>query len=156
MTHDSTFKIVPLPPTAAHLARESRRDEFGNPLSVLRDGERHQCRSCLMLSQPDEGVILMAYQPFASQQPYTESGPIFLHERECQPYADPYNYPQDFPRSAVVLRAYNDADQIVAAEPVLERCVEEVIAEMFKDKTIAYLHARNLGYGCYMFRVERR
>ena len=156
MTHDSAFKIVPLPSTVASLARESRRDEFGNLLSVLRDGEQHQCRSCLTLSQPEEGVILLAYQPFRSRQPYAEVGPVFIHERDCQPYADLYAYPQGFPRRAVVLRAYNDADRIVAAEPVLERCVEDVIAEMFKDETIAYLHARNLGYGCYMFRVERR
>jgi hypothetical protein len=156
MTHDSTFKIVPLPSTVASLARESRRDEFGNLLSILRDGERHQCRSCLSLSQPDEGVILLSYQPFASQQPYAEIGPIFIHERDCQLYANLHTYPQDFPRNAVVLRAYNDADQIVAAEPVLERRVEDVIAEMLNDETIAYLHARNLGYGCYMFRVERR
>ena len=156
MTHNSNFKIVPLPSDVARLARESRRDEFGNRLSVLRDGERHQCRSCLALSQPDEGVILLSYQPFPSRQPYAEVGPIFIHERDCQPYADMHAYPPDFPHRAVVLRAYNDADQIVAAEPVMERGVEKVIAEMFTDRAIAYLHARNLGYGCYMFRAERQ
>jgi hypothetical protein len=97
----------------------------------------------------------MAYQPFPSRQPYAEIGPIFIHERDCQPYTDVHTYPQEFPRNAVILRAYNDADQIVAAKPVLERRVEDVIVEMFNDETIAYLHTRNLSYGCYMFRVER-
>jgi hypothetical protein len=30
-----------------------------------------------------------------------------------------------------------------------------VLAELFADPQVAYVHARNLTYGCYMFRVER-
>ncbi len=136
--------------------RQNRVDRFGNTLTILRDGKHHQCRVCLTLSQPDEGVILFAHQPFDSKQPYAETGPIFIHERDCLPYQNAEVYPPEFPRSAVVLRAYNEKDQIVGATAVGERLVEEVIAELFADSVIAYLHARNLGYGCYMFRIERR
>jgi hypothetical protein len=155
MTHVTTFRIAPLPHEVARAARQSRRDQFGNTLSVLRDGQPHQCRSCLRLSQPDEGVILMAYRPFGSSQPYAEVGPVFIHERDCQPYADRDAYPPEFPRSAVVLRAYDDRDRIVGAQAVGPRRVEDVIAELFDDPATAYLHARNLGYGCYMFRLDR-
>jgi hypothetical protein len=155
MTHNTHFQIVPLPHEVAQAARHSRLDSFGNALSVLRDGKAHQCRFCLQMSLAHEGVILLAYRPFASNQPYAEVGPIFVHEQDCDAYQDVSAYPSGFPRKAVVLRAYNDRDQIVGAQAVRDRRVEDVIAEMFADQKTAYLHARNLGYGCYMFRIDR-
>ena len=155
MTHNTSFKIRSLPYKIVQAARQSRCDLFDHELSVLSDGQPHQCRSCLRLSQPQEGVILMAYRPFTSHQPYAESGPVFIHERDCEPYQDIHVYPPEFPHSAVVLRAYNYRDQIVGAEVVGDKRVEEVIAEMFDSQATAYLHARNLSYGCYMFGIDR-
>ena len=121
----------------------------------MRDGSPHQCRSCLSLSDPDEAVLLFSHRPFDRAQPYAEVGPVFIHERECLPYGATRTYPPTSPRRAVVLRAYDEQDRIVGAREVLDRCVEEVIDELFADPSTRYLHARNLGYGCYMFRVDR-
>lgn len=155
MKTQSNFQIRPLSPEVAEAARKNRVDRFGNALTVLRDGNPHQCRVCLTMSKPDEGVILLAHCPFESNQPYAETGPIFVHERLCQPYTDDSAYPAEFPRSAVVLRGYSSEDRIVAAEAVGERVVENVIGEMFANPAVEYLHARNLGYGCFMFRINR-
>lgn len=149
------FQIRPLSPEVATVARNTRVDQFGNSLPVVRDGNPHQCRVCLTLSHPDEGVILLAHRPFETNQPYAETGPIFVHERPCQPYADASTYPPDFPRSAVVLRGYSSDDRILDAQAVGKREVEAVITELFANPEIAYLHARNLGYGCFMFRIDR-
>ena len=155
MNTSNNFQIRALSSEVADLARKTRVDHFGNTLGVLRDGNPHQCRVCLTMSQPDEGVILMAHCPFESSQPYSETGPIFVHEQTCQPYKDNLVYPPTFPRSAVVLRAYSSDDRILDAQVVGERGVETVIAELFANPAIAYLHARNLGYGCFMFRIDR-
>ena len=155
MNTSNNFQIRPLSPEIATAARNTRIDQFGNSLPVVRDGKPHQCRVCLTMSQPDEGVILLAHRPFESNQPYAETGPIFVHERPCQPYNDNSGYPPEFPRSAVVLRAYSSDDRILDAQAVGERGVETVIAELFANPAIAYLHARNLGYGCFMFRIDR-
>jgi hypothetical protein len=149
------YRIISLAHDIATAARSSRIDQFGNRLSVFRDGQPHQCRVCLQLSKPDEGVILIAHSPFASKQPYAETGPVFIHERECMPYRDADTYPPEFPHKAVVLRAYNECDAIVGAEVVGERDVERVIADLFESQATTYLHARNLAYGCFMFRIER-
>lgn len=151
----SPYRIIPLAHAIATAARSSRVDQFGNRLAVLCDGQPHQCRVCLELSKPDEGVILIAHSPFASRQPYAEIGPVFIHERECTPYRDVHRYPPEFPHQAVVLRAYNEGDAIVGAEVVGERDVERVIAELFENEATTYLHARNLAYGCFMFQIER-
>lgn len=155
MNTQSNFQIRPLSSEVADLARKTCVDGFGNALEVVRDGNPHQCRVCLTLSQSDEGVILLAHRPFESNQPYAETGPIFVHERVCQPYSNFSTYPPEFPRSAVVLRGYSAEDRIVDAQAVGERVVEDVIAEMFANPLIEYLHARNLGYGCFMFRINR-
>lgn len=155
MENKNIFRIVPISEGVAQVVRENRRDQIGNSVKIVRDGNPHQCRVCLRLSSPDEGVILLAYKPFESSQPYAESGPIFIHERECEPYSDSTVYPSEFPKSAVVLRGYSDEDAIVDAQAVGGQKVENVITEMFSNQKIAYLHARNLGYGCYMFRIDR-
>jgi hypothetical protein len=155
MTSRRQFRIRPLASDLPRRIRDERVDQFENTLTVLRDGKPHQCRVCLTLSRPDEGVILFSHRPFASKQPYAEVGPIFVHERECLPYERVDEYPAQFPRDAVVLRAYDERDRIVGAAAVGDCIVEDVIAEMFEDASVAYLHARNLGYGCYMFRVDR-
>ena len=131
------------------------KDDFGHALSVRRDSSRHQCRACLRLTEPEEGCILLSYSPFTSDQPYAEVGPIFIHERECRPYEDTREYPAEFPREAVVLRAYNDRDEIEEAAFVGNRPVEEAIASLFENPHVSYLHARNSTYGCFMFRIDR-
>ncbi|HKC23687.1 MAG TPA: DUF1203 domain-containing protein [Thermoanaerobaculia bacterium] len=149
------FRIVPFSPDLAARIRATRRDAAGRPVLVRTDGERHQCRACLELTEPGEAVLLLSHRPFPSEQPYAETGPIFIHERPCVPSSGGASYPAEFPRHHVVLRAYSESDEIVDAELVGEARVEDVIARLLARREIAYLHARNDGYGCYMFRVER-
>ena len=132
------------------------KDDFGHSLSVRRDSSPHQCRACLRLTEPGEGCILLSYSPFTSDQPYAEVGPIFIHERECRPYEDDREYPVEFPREAVVLRAYDERDEIEDAELVGKQPVEHVIARLFENPRVSYLHARNSTWGCFMFRIDRR
>lgn len=150
-----TFRISPLPIEVTSRIRREMKDDFGHALSVRRDSSRHQCRACLQLTEPGEGCILLSYSPFTSDQPYAEVGPIFIHERECRPYGATQEYPAEFPREAVVLRAYNERDEIEDAEFVGNRPVEEVIARLFENPRVSYLHARNSTLGCFMFRIDR-
>ena len=150
-----TFRISPLPMDFASRIRHDMKDVFGHALTVRRDASRHQCRACLRLTEPAEGCILLSYAPFASDQPYAEVGPIFIHERDCRFEGDADAYPVEFPRADAVLRAYNAGDEIEDAELVGNRPVEDVIARLFENPRVAYLHARNSAYGCFMFRIDR-
>jgi hypothetical protein len=151
----STFRITPLPPDVAFRIRREMTDDFGHALSVRHDSSRHQCRACLRLTEPGEGFLLLAYSPFASDQPYAEVGPVFIHERDCGTYEEGEAYPAEFPREAVVLRAYTDRDEIEDAAFVGKGPVEGVIARLLEKPEVAYLHARNSTYGCFMFRIDR-
>ena len=151
---NATFRVVPLDPSLAAAIRSTRRDAAGRPVLPWRDGARHQCRACLELSREDETVLLASLTPFETVQPYAETGPVFVHERDCAFTQPEGAWPTELPRSPV-LRAYSAKDQIVDAALVADRPVEDVVEELLSRADVAYVHARNAAYGCYMFRVER-
>lgn len=149
------YRFVAIP---SEFAASTRRSAAAGRPSVIprRDAEPHQCRHCLTLSEPGETVLLASYCPFSSDQPYAERGPIFVHERECARYDRELEYPAQFPRRSAVIRAYDASDAMVAAEAVGDRRAESVIEKLFADPRVAYLHARNVAEGCFMFRIERK
>jgi hypothetical protein len=149
------FRVVPLDAELARRVRKTRLDVAGNAVQARRDAARHQCRLCLTLTAPEEPYLALSHQPFDSPGPFAERGPVYLHERECEPYRDASVYPPEFPRREVVLRAYGHDHEIEDARLPGERPVEDVIAELLADERVAYLHARNAAYGCFMFRIDR-
>jgi hypothetical protein len=149
-----TFRVLPLAAAASRQIRLAQSGAPGGPL-LRRDGERHQCRSCLSLSRPDEACLLFSHSPFPRAQPYAEAGPVFIHQRPCEPYAIRGEFPPDFRELDLVLRAYNEAGEIVGAARRGDRPVESAIADLLRDPGTAYLHARNTEYGCFICRIER-
>jgi hypothetical protein len=120
------------------------------------DPDPHQCRHCLTLSKPGEPVRLASLSPFRTDQPYAERGPVFVHERECERYSDESAYPPEFPKRSVVIRAYGEDEVPLDSRAVGDADVEDVIEELLAIPGSAFLHARNLAEGCYMFRIDRR
>ena len=152
---EHTFRIVPLSQDFVGEIRSTRKDRNGNAVAVRSDAGRHQCRRCLRLTEPEEPHLLLSYTPFASTQPYAETGPIFIHERECEAYRATAEYPPEFPHHDVALRAYTATDEIADARLVGPDRVEDVIAGLFENDRVSHIHARNGGYGCFMFRIDR-
>jgi hypothetical protein len=152
---EKKYRFVAIPSETASSIRTTRADDEGRPVAVRIDSGSHQCRHCLTLSEPGEPVLLTSYVPFSTRQPYAERGPIFIHQRECPRYSRPSEYPATFPKRAAVLRAYDAADEMIASQVVGDRGAEPVIEELFSDGRVAYLHARNIAEGCFMFRIER-
>ncbi len=152
---ENTFRVSPLREEFVREIRASRKDRRGHEVSVRSDSGRHQCRACLRLTEPGERHLLLSYTPFESDQPYSETGPIFVHERECEPYRASAAYPAEFPHHDIALRAYTATDEIADARLVGLDRVEDVIGDLFANDRASYIHARNGGYGCFMFRIDR-
>ena len=89
-----------------------------------------------------------------SRNPYRETGPIFLHADGCERYAGG-TLPPDFAQRPIVLRAYDAAQNIARAEVVVDGTTEQRIAGLVADPEIAWVHARSLTHGCYLFRIDR-
>ena len=125
-------------------------------MSVATENDTGPCRSCLTVFRPGEGRLLFSYAPNEYDHPYNEVGPIYIHEQECQPYADYDEFPRELrTRRPLALRCYADDGNLVGGELVGERPVEEVIESLFADGEVKYLHARTATVGCFIARIER-
>ena len=154
----SNFKVVPIPDSIALSIREKRLDDFGHRLSVsiATENDSGPCRSCLTVFRPGEGRLLFSYAPNDYDHPYNEVGPIYIHEKDCRPYAEHDEFPRELrTRRPLVLRCYADDGMMVGGELVGDRPVEEVIESLFSDTDVEYLHARTATVGCYIARIER-
>lgn len=154
----SKFKVFPIPRSIVQRIRESRLDEFGHHLSVsvARENDTGPCRSCLTVFVPGEGRILFSYAPNQYDHPYNEVGPVYIHERECRPYAEQEIFPPELrTRRPLALRCYADDGMMVDGELVGERPVEQAIESLFENPEIKYLHVRTASVGCYIARIER-
>jgi len=150
------YRIVPIDDGTVRNIRETLRDAHGNILHVQEsDDPGAPCRSCLRVTPRGTRLILFAHRPFATNGPYAEVGPVFVHADACEPYRGGAEFPPDFRPRELVFRAYGEdgaiRDAIVAAGADAER----TLARFFTDPAIARVHVRNPAWGCFDFAVER-
>jgi len=138
--------------------RSRGEDDFGNPLIVttVADAGGSPLRCCLREAKGGERIALISYQPSKIGGPYAEVGPVFIHAEECAGYTEKDRYPHGFRHRRQLLRAYDDAGRIVDAE-IAENgdAAEALCASFFLRPDIAYIHSRNVLWGCYMFTIQR-
>jgi hypothetical protein len=152
-----TFVVEPIPPATLDELRTTRIDEAGNRLAVQADAHGgNPLRCCLRETSPGERVLLLAYTPPGTSGPYAERGPVFIHAEPCEGYLTPGQYPPGLRHRQQVVRAYDAegriADGILVADG--EHAMN-VIRELFTLPSVALVHLRNVGYGCYNFAVRR-
>jgi hypothetical protein len=159
MTTVKTINYVPLPTDQVRDFQRGKIDSNGLvPERVSQGGG--PCRHCLSQIQPNEEKLVLGYRPFPSLQPYAETGPIFLHAKECEAYNDRSVLPAMFegmPDVLMIARGYDHNDRIeygamsVVAVNQLENCCSDLV----KNERVAYIHVRFAATNCYQFRVER-
>jgi hypothetical protein len=151
----SSFRIVSLPTEIADAARRAANaGALDHALITVDEPESAPCRHCLRWAQPGERVILFPYAAIPSGQPYSETGPIFVHASECQRYSATDEYPDDF-RNGRVFRAYDSKYNIIDAQIVNGSQAEVVIKSLFQNPDTAFVDVRSVTRGCFTFRVQR-
>ncbi len=151
----SNFRIVPLPTEVAEAARRQTAAGAPDHAVVTADSPTsYPCRHCLQWAQPGEEVVLFPYASIPAGYPYAESGPIFVHARNCARYVATGEYPANF-RSHRVFRAYNAGNDMIDAVALENDQPETVIVKLLANPEAAFLQARSLSRGCYTFRIER-
>ena len=151
----STFRIIPLPTEVAEGARRTAKTGAADHQIVIADSPSgYPCRHCLRWAKPAERVILFSYAAIPPGQPYSESGPIFVHAEPCERYYATDEYPAAF-RNGRVMRAYNSKFHIIDAEFVNGSEPEAVIERLFRNPATAFVDVRSVTHGCFTFRVQR-
>jgi hypothetical protein len=151
----SAFRIVPLPTEIADTARRAARAGAADHAIVVADSPTgYPCRHCLHFPQPEERMVLFPYAAIPVGHPYSETGPIFVHEESCERYAATDEFPTDF-RNGRVMRAYNSKFDMIDAEIVDGREPESIIEKLFQNPDTAFVDTRSIARGCFTFRIRR-
>jgi Protein of unknown function (DUF1203) len=151
----SSFRIVPLPTEIADAARRAENaGAADHALITVDSAESSPCRHCLRWAKPGERVILFPYAAIPAGQPYSETGPIFVHANECQRYSATNEYPADF-RNGRVFRAYDSKYNIIDAQVVNGSEPEVVIESLFRNPDTEFVDVRSVTRGCFTFRIQR-
>jgi Protein of unknown function (DUF1203) len=125
---------------------------------TVSDGNRNPCRHCLTEIDRGAAMLVLAYRPFPSMQPYAEVGPIFLCADRCRRHRDTNALPSMFRGwDRILVRGYTTDHRIKygTGQVIDMTAVESVAARMFSDDTVAYVHMRSASNNCYQCRIER-
>jgi Protein of unknown function (DUF1203) len=153
------FQVQAIPAALLERIRAAGHDDFGNPLVPITDepgGSPLRC--CLRPSTPGEVVYLISYRPFTGPGPYAEVGPVFVHAESCPGYSATDRYPdgyRDWP--TMIFRPYR-YDGAIAYDAIRmgdASTADALVADMFSDPQIEFVHTRNVYAGCYMFAITR-
>lgn len=135
-------------------------DHGGNRIEPFVDAEGGMpMRCCLADSEPGDEVAIIAWSPFPWSGAYRETGPIYVHTKDCRGLKTTANLPANLDARPMVLRPYGP-DKMIAYHLVRHVEAGESLAEhareMFDEFEIDFLHGRNVTGGCYSFTASRR
>jgi hypothetical protein len=157
----NNFKIVPLSSEYAKKIRENKTDDFGHEVVAQLANGAGPCRVSLKPFVTGQDTrLLFSHSPFKIDNAFDQRGPVFINEREVEPYNDIHRFPPEikadkinFPLSLI---GYSHAQKMVFTKLVGDADVDDLITEIFdQHPNVEYLHARNAEACCYICRIER-
>ena len=153
-----TIRFKALPTEDVRALQRGGPDAYGfTPERRISDGDGVPCRHCLKNIAEGEEYLILAYRPFPALQPYAETGPIFLHARECERAEQGEKLPDMLDSSDYIVRGYGRDDRIVygtgAVVPTAD--IPARAETLFARDDVAYVHVRSARNNCYQCRIER-
>jgi hypothetical protein len=127
------------------------------PERRISDGDGVPCRHCLGNVEEGEPYLVLAYRPFPAPQPYAEIGPIFIHAKACEAYADERLPSRERNGSGRILRGYGNDDRIVYGTGIVVRNadIEANAQAILARPDVAYVHMRSAANNCFTLRIDR-
>lgn len=151
-------KYLALPTNHVRDIQNGGPDANGQPAEVRHaDNFRVPCRHCFQDVEPGQPYLTLAYSPFSTRNPYTETGPLFIHADACEPAQPSSTPPTLLQNENYVVRGYNADERIVygsgtvTPKEEVNACVEKV----FTNPEVAFIHIRSAEDTCFQCRVER-
>lgn len=114
------------------------------------------CRVSLRDADLGERVILLPFTHQPAHSPYQAAGPIFVREHAENVTFEVNVVPELLRTRPLSVRAYDADDLMVEADVVDGREIETLLARMFDNERVGYIHVHFARPGCYACRVDRR
>jgi len=101
-------------------------------------------------------MLVLAYRPFSSLQPYAEVGPIFLCADSCKRYSDLSGPPGLYIDQNMLIRGYSQKERIVygTGHVVSPEQREYEALALLSQPGVEFVHVRSPTNNCYHFRME--
>lgn len=106
-------------------------------------------------AEPGQTVLLLNHVCQSANTPYRASHAIFIREGATQAYDAVDQVPDSLRIRLLSLRAYDDQGMMLDADAVEGMAIEAVIARLFDNPAVRYLHVHNARRGCYAGRIDR-
>ena len=151
------IRFTPIPTATARAHQAGAADANGMaPEHHISDGDGTPCRHCLRVIPKGAGLLLLAYRPFPSPQPYAELGPIFLCADACTAGGGT-EPPEVLDSPSYILRGYSAENRIVSGTGAVVplALVSDQAAKRLADPRVAYVHVRSASNNCFMCRIDR-
>ncbi len=122
---------------------------------VTADGPGFPCRVSLEDAEAGEALILLNYTHHDVATPYRSSYAIYVRPQACEVEKLVDATPPVFKTRTLGLRAFDTSGMLREAALALPGQADEKIRALFDNPNIAYIHAHNASYGCFLAQVER-
>ena len=154
------IRFEAMPTDTARAYQAGGLDAYGRPPERrTADSQfRVPCRHCLSDVAPGEEYLILAYRPFTTLQPYTETGPIFLHARACERHAVTEDLPDYLRRSTqMIVRGYSADERIVygTGAVVATDRIADTASSLLAREDVAFVHVRSATNNCFQCRIDR-
>lgn len=154
-----TLHFQGLDTDTARAIRRGAPDAHGRPAETfgLSDGRGAPCRHCLAEVPKGQGVLVLAWRPFATAHPYAETGPVFLCAEDCVSGAGA-RLPASLRASPdYLVKAYSTDERIIYGTGAIVRS-EEIAARaetLLEDPHVAFVDVRSARNNCFLTRITR-
>ena len=151
-------RFLALPTAAVRAVQAGGADANGQPPERhVSDGDGNPCRHCLSEIAAGRAMLVLAWRPFPSPQPYAELGPIFLHAEPCVRWEGTGVPAMFLGWERLLIRGYGHDDRIVygTGQVVPTAELTDAAERVLARPEVAYLHVRSASNNCYQCRIER-
>ena len=146
-----------LPKHAVAAIRQSGTDHLGLPVEQCApDAEGFLCRHCLSTIGPDQPYLTLAYRPFETLNPYSETGPLFLCT-DCEQAAPTAQAPAVLNAPNYLIKGYTADERIRYGTGVIVPNAELATRAraILADPEIAFVDVRSAANNCFQCRIKR-
>ena len=153
-----TLRYIPILRAQAQAIRAGAPDANGMRAERLTsDGFGAPCRCCLRNIPEGREMLVLAWRPFETLDPYAETGPIFLCADECEPHDETLPATGICRVNRMLVKGYLATHRIHygTGRIVHPDDLPREAAELLSAPATAYLHVRSATNNCYQFRIER-
>lgn len=113
------------------------------------------CRIEMRDAAPGETVLLLNHTCQPADTPYRAAHAIFVREGATETFDRVDEVPEVMRVRLLSLRAYDAAGMMLDADVAEGADIEPLIARLFANPDVRYIHVHNAKRGCYSGRIDR-